>query len=259
MLAPLLLILGTPPTVAIGTSLMLSLATSLIGSAAHLRLKNIRWRVAGIISVAGMIAVQFTQPYVLFLESRGLDDFLIPLVFIVLLLSFALFLWIKRPEKEPHTEKKLIMPEYIYFIGIGLIAGVFSVMLGVSGGFIIVPLLIGLLRFPVKTAVGTSLASVVLIVLLGFVKYSLTTPIEYMVGLLLIAGTLFGSPLGARLTNFLTNNEMKKLLSFLYLSLALSMAIRLFFPPAFGVITLLLYFLAFLTYLIYKQKEPLTQ
>ncbi|OLO40429.1 hypothetical protein BTR23_08055 [Alkalihalophilus pseudofirmus] len=260
ILAPLLLILGTPPTVAIGTSLMLSLATSMFGTIAHLRLKNIRWKEAIMISIAGVFAVQFTQPFVLFLESQRLDEIVIPLIFIFLLLIFASFLWIKRPEKETQSEKrKPIFPKYIYFIGIGLIAGTFSVMLGVSGGFIIVPLLIGILRFPVRIAVGTSLASVILIVLVGFVKYSLTTPIEYIVGLVLIAGTFFGSPLGAKLTELLKNDEMKKLLSFLYISLAFSMVLRIFFAPEFAILLLFIYFLLFVAFLLYKWKAPLTQ
>ncbi|WP_209122195.1 sulfite exporter TauE/SafE family protein [Alkalihalobacillus sp. BA299] len=260
ILAPLLLILGTPPTVAIGTSLMLSLSTSLFGTFAHLRLKNIRWKEASMISIAGIIAVQITQPFVLFLERHRLAEVIIPFVFIILLLTFASFLWIKRPViKNLSEQRKPFLPAYIYFIGIGLIAGMFSVMLGVSGGFIIVPLLIGLLKFPVSVAVGTSLASVVLIVLVGFVKYSLTTSIEYMVGLVLIAGTFFGSPLGAKLTNFFNNDEMKKLLSFLYLALALSMIIRLFLPSEFGIVTLLIYFLCFIIFLFYKWKTPLTQ
>ncbi|WP_216827777.1 sulfite exporter TauE/SafE family protein [Alkalihalobacterium elongatum] len=259
ILAPLLLIIGTPPTVAIGTSLMLSLSTSLFGTIAHLRLKNIRWKVAGIIAVAGILSVQITQPFVLYLERQGLDEIVIPIVFIILLLSFASMLWRERPNEDTEIVKKPKFPQYIYFILIGLIAGMFSVMLGVSGGFIIVPLLIGLLRFPVRTAVGTSLASVVLIVLVGFVKYTLTTPIEYIIGLVLIAGTFFGSPLGAKLTNFFKNDEMKKLLSFLYISLALSIAFRMFLSPTLGIITLIIYFLGFLTYLIFKQKAPLTQ
>ncbi|MED3648065.1 sulfite exporter TauE/SafE family protein [Halalkalibacterium halodurans] len=65
----------------------------------------------------------------------------------------------------------------------------------VSGGFFLVPMLISLLRFAPKKAVGTSLASVIFIVFAGFISYSVQTPVNFGLGLLLIIGTLIGSPM----------------------------------------------------------------
>lgn len=250
ILTPLLLLLGFSPTLVIGTSLMLSLGTSISGAIAHFRMGNIQWRFVAVINIMGIIGTQIAHPIMLNLESLGYAETVISFFYIVLLAFFACMLLKKR--KAIRVKRTPTLPPMLLAGFIGLGAGVISSTLGVSGGFFIVPLLISLLGFKAAHAVGTSLASVVFIVSAGFISYSLSSSLDYIMGLSLIIGTFIGTPFGAMATSLFEEKAMRRLLGVLYVCMIISVLSNVFSLSILGLIMIGAFTMFFFTTLIRK-------
>jgi uncharacterized membrane protein YfcA len=124
-------------------------------------------------------------------------------------------------ESSSHTTGSLLLANLI--VGINACA---SSMLGIGGGAIMVPLLIILMRVPIKRAIGTSLAVIVLVICVGLAAQIVVRPedIHWDVALLLTAGSVCGSFMGKWL-NKVTN---ERVLSLLFAGVLVVIAIRLF-------------------------------
>ncbi|MEH7123253.1 sulfite exporter TauE/SafE family protein [Bacillus sp. JJ1773] len=245
ILTPLLMLFGYSPIEAVTTSLLFTLGTSFSGITTHIRLKNILWKNGVILGISGIAATQLAKPFVLFLENRGLDEWVIPIFYIILLSYFAMKMF-KQGRKEEGSEKSNpVAPSMIKMILIGAFAGFVSATLGVGGGFIIVPLSVAFLGLEPKKAIGTSLFTIFLIVPVAFLSYAFTVPINYKVSLLLVAGGLIGSTFGAKLTRYYENKEITLLLSSIYIATLISVIFKLIGLSIVGLILLgcfILYF-----------------
>ena len=245
ILTPLLLLFGFSPIEAVTTSLLFTLGTSFSGITTHIRLKNILWKNGIILGLSGIVATQLARPFVFFLESKGLDEIAIPIFYIMLHSYFAMTMF-KQGKKASSTKKENpTSPSIIKMIIIGAFAGFVSTILGVGGGFIIVPLSVALLGFEPKKAIGTSLFTIFMIVPIAFLSYAFTVPINYKISLLLVAGGLIGSSFGAKLTSYYENKEISLLLSGIYLATLISVVLKLVHLNIVGLILLggfILYF-----------------
>ncbi|MBN3554308.1 sulfite exporter TauE/SafE family protein [Fictibacillus nanhaiensis] len=256
ILTPVLILFGIPPLSAIGTSLMYSIGTSVSGVAAHLRFKNILWKPAAVLGIVGIGATQVAHPLVVWSEKMGYDDTIIPIFYIVLLAYFALSLLYKQSKRkktaQSTTEIQFSWPKAVF---IGFTGGFISTTLGVGGGFVMVPMLISLMKFPSRKAVGTSLVSVFFIVSAGFLTYASSVQIDYKLGLLLILGALVGTQLGAKLTTIYSSEQIQKYLGALYITILSSVILKLvhFDKAGLGIITLYV-----LTMLVLFLKETIT-
>lgn len=240
ILTPVLLLMNFSPVIAIATSLMYTIATSLSGVFAHFRLQNIQWKTAFIIGISGVIATQAAFPFVLFLEKFQIEDTIIPLFYILLIVyfSYSLLRTVAPTTSFPSFEKDFKLYKAIV---IGLFAGIVSTTLGVGGGFIIVPLLITILSFHSRNAVGTSLLSVLMIVSAGFATYASTTPIDFKVSGSLIIGALIGGQIGAIFTEGFNDKQIRHYLGTLYAITGVSLLLKLFNIGFIGLSLLLAY------------------
>ena len=227
ILTPILLLIGYSPLEAITTSLFFTVGTSVSGITAHIRLKNILWKEGLIMGGSGIAATQLARPLVYYLEARGWDEIVIPSLYILLLAYFA-FTMIRQGKKIEDGSPAPLSFSVPKLMAIGFIGGLASGVLGVGGGFIIVPLIITILGFNPRKAIGTSLFAVLLIVSVGFVSYAVKTDINYFIGLMLIAGGLIGSQFGARLTAYFQNSEMNAMLGMLYMASLAGAVLKLF-------------------------------
>ncbi|MCG1022559.1 sulfite exporter TauE/SafE family protein [Sutcliffiella horikoshii] len=261
VLTPVLLLLGYTPIEAISTSLLYTIGTSLAGVYAHFKMKNIQWKAALIIGASGVVATQVAYPVVSWLESNGYDTTVVPILYLALLTYFA-YKMLKKEKDSTKTpyDASAKGQGILKFIFIGIIAGFLSTTLGVGGGFIIVPLLIAYYAFSSKQAVATSLAGVILIVSAGFITYAINNPINFRVGLLLIAGAIIGSQLGARATSFFKSRSIQKLLGFLYIVTMLSLILEMLELSTVGLIALGCYTIFIniflITRLLRKKVQP---
>lgn len=227
ILTPILLLIGFSPLEAITTSLFFTVGTSISGITAHIRMNNILWKEGLVMGLSGIAATQLARPLVYALEARGWDEVVIPFLYIVLLAYFAIKM-IRQGRKKDDGNPAPTSFSITKLLAVGFLGGFVSATLGVGGGFIIVPLIITTLGFDPRKAVGTSLFAVLLIVSVGFISYAINTDINYFIGLMLIAGTLFGSQFGARMTGYFENREMNGMLGLLYLATLAGALLKLF-------------------------------
>jgi uncharacterized membrane protein YfcA len=255
ILTPVLILFGIPPLSAIGTSLMYSIGTSVSGVAAHLRFKNIIWKTAAVLGVFGVLATQVAHPLVVWLDKMGYDDTIIPVFYILLLGYFALSLLYKQSKQKTGKNDENYSFSWPKAIFIGFTGGFISTTLGVGGGFVMVPLLISMMNFPSRKAVGTSLVSVFLIVTAGFITYAISTQLDYKLGILLILGALVGTQFGAKLTTIYSNEQIQKYLGALYITILSSVILKLVHFDKAGLAVISIYVL---TMLILFLKETIT-
>ncbi|TLS38578.1 sulfite exporter TauE/SafE family protein [Pseudalkalibacillus caeni] len=244
ILTPVLLLLGFPPINAVATSLLYSMSTSVSGMVRHYKYGNISFKPAVILGLSGMAATQVALPFVLKIEELGYDDIVIPILYLILLGYFALSML-----KSSRSESiKQTMSDSIPKIAlIGFVAGLASSILGVGGGFIMVPLMIKFLGFPPRMAVGTSLVSIFFIVTAGFISYVFSATINITLGVALVLGALVGAQVGASLTTLYANRRIQFFLSILYLATFLSVLSKLLGVPVIGLVILAVYALALFT------------
>ncbi|MFB6467353.1 sulfite exporter TauE/SafE family protein [Cytobacillus sp. Hz8] len=258
ILTPILLLSGFAPVVAVTTSLLFTIGTSVSGIFAHFRLKNIMWKEGIISGFSGVVATQFAHPLVLYIERIGWDDVVIPVFYAALLGYFAISLLLRGKKASVREKQTLKKPALVKIIIIGLAGGFVSTVLGVGGGFIMVPLSMSVLGYEPKKAVGTSLFAVLSIVSVGFISYALTVSFDYRIGLLLIAGGLVGSQFGAKLTAYFHNYEISLLLSMLYIATFFSVILKLLKLSEIGLGLLsvfVFFFFAFSFFKIHQKKS----
>ncbi len=245
ILTPLLMLFGFSPVEAVTTSLLFTLGTSFSGITTHIRYKNILWKNGIILGLSGIVATQLARPFVFFLESKNLDEIVIPIFYIILLSYFAFTMFKQGKKSVTEENNTTTSPAVTKMIFIGVFAGFVSTTLGVGGGFIIVPLSVSLLGFEPKKAIGTSLFTIFLIVPVAFLSYAFTVSIDYKISLLLVAGGLIGSSFGAHLIRYYENKEISLLLSGIYIATLISVALKLMNLSIVGLILLgcfILYF-----------------
>ncbi len=233
---------------------MLTLGSTVSGTLSHLRLKNVVWRDSLVVGGVGIIGSTIATPLVLRLEAVNGAHLVISIVYIGLLLYFAnKFL---RP-KSTTGEQTGWKNRYLALAFTGLFAGFISSLLGVSGGFIITPLLVGIVGYELKRAVGTSIASALLIVLSGLVNYTVaSTNIDILVGIMLIVGALLGAPIGAKQLTHFESPFVKKYLGIFYLTVAISVLLEVIGWNVASLSVLVALSLIFLlTLLIYSRRR----
>ncbi|MGP4078869.1 sulfite exporter TauE/SafE family protein [Pseudalkalibacillus sp. R45] len=243
ILTPVLMLIGYAPVVAITTSLLYAIGSSISGVWAHFKMNNVIWKTALLLGMSGVAATQFAKPFVLWLDKNGYDVTVIPILYAVIIGYFAYSL-LKKTNKAKAV--KIEKPGLIMTLIIGFIGGLMSATLGVGGGFVMVPLMISIMKFESRKAVGTSLVSVLMIVTAGFISYAVTIEIDYILGLILVAGALFGSQVGAKLTSFYSNDQIKKYFGLLYITTLVSILFELFNLDIAGISVLGLYMIVLL-------------
>ncbi|MGX1265431.1 putative membrane protein YfcA [Rossellomorea marisflavi] len=251
VLTPTLLVLGYDPSQAIILSLMLTLGSTVTGTISHIRLKNVNGRLAIILGIAGVIGSTVTAPFVKWLEASNGASLVISIAYIAILGWFS-YQFFRKEKSDAKSKGKGAVPV------IGFITGVISSLMGVSGGFVMTPLLSKWIRLDLKKAIGTSITAASIIVLSGIGSYMAAgETLDYRHGVLLIAGALIGTPIGStQLKNFATD-KVKRMLAFLYIIVAASVILKLLQIPTLSLILIGAAMVAFFAVLINKQrKEP---
>lgn len=188
-------VLGVAPKPAIAMSLGVVGATALLAALSHLRGRNVSFRVAAIFGPAAMIGAYFGARLALLVSGRAqLIGFAV-----VLLISAALMIRnARRGGREdapavPRVDARAALLLALQGVGVGVLTAI----IGVGGGFVIVPALVLIAALPMRVAVGTSLVIIALNALSGFAGYLGHVPIDWpLVGTftgLAAAGTVAGS------------------------------------------------------------------
>ncbi len=253
---PLLIFYGIPPPVAVASAATQITGASVAGVAVHLRRGGADLRMAAVMTVGGLFGSALGALLFRMLQTTGQIDLVIGFLYVVLLGWIGgLMLWdavvtlgyIKRSpdiQAQRHTKWLASLPLRWRFsvsglyispiapLALGLGAGMLTVLLGVGGGFILVPAMIYLLGMPARVVVGTSLAMMLAVSAWSTFVHSVTThSVDIVLAGLLLVGGVFGAQYGAVLATRIKPDLLRLALAVLILLVALRMAFGLAWRP----------------------------
>lgn len=260
LMTPLLIMIGIPPTVAAASDSNQIVAASASGTYAHYRLGNVDFKMGIYLLIGGVIGGTGGVQIIRVLRQMGNADFLIMITYVVMLAFVGFYMFIEslqgmRTEKVAQTttpaksasiysriiqslpfqtrfEKSGIVLSPVVPLFLGGLVGILAAIMGVGGGFIMVPVMVYLLRMPMHVVVGTSLFQVLFtcIDVTVMQAYSNRT-VDFVLALLLLIGSTFGAQIGARLSTKLKEDQLKIFLALLVLAVMVKMLFGLVLPP----------------------------
>lgn len=208
----LVYIIGLSPQVAVTSSLLVVGANSMIGAMMHRAQGTMNWHVAIVFGGTGMIAAYF---------SAGLSKLFAPNM---LLIAFALLmllvggLMIFSQGRDYEKREPAGLP---LIIASGLVVGILTGLLGVGGGFLIVPALVMLVGLPMRQAVGTSLVIIAMNSIAGLLGHMGESLIDLNLILVLIVAGILGTMAGTRLAHYVQPQQLRKIFALFIIVLSL--------------------------------------
>lgn len=202
----LMYLVGMPPDLAIASSLLIVAGISLFGSFSYIRRQSVSWKHFWVFGIPGMIGTYGGAWFGTLVDSRWQL-----LVFSLLMIVAAVFMWRSKPVEQGNTKTL----NYAKVMLEGLTVGIITGFVGVGGGFLIVPALVLLAGLSMPMAIGTSLLIIVIKSAVGFLKYyavmsSQNVAFDWLVIGIMIAGGVLGSVFGAKLGRAIPKAKLQK-------------------------------------------------
>ena len=258
LITPLLLFIGVPSAVAVATGANQVVASSVSGVMAQVRRKAVDFRMGAVLTAGGFAGAALGALVFDWMARRGQVDLFVQLSYVLFLgLVGAMMLqeslrtmWRARragaqPVRRAHVHSWVHgMPLKVKFRTSGLyisvippllvggVVGVLSAIMGVGGGFIMVPAMIYLLGMPTRVVVGTSLFQIIFVTAFTTLMHALNHhSVDILLALLLIVGGVIGAQIGVRVGIRLKAEQMRILLALLVLAVAGKIALDLLLRP----------------------------
>lgn len=256
LMTPLLIFIGIPPAVAVATEANQIVASSVSGVLAHWKRGNVDFKMGLMLLIGGIIGSTLGVGLFTFLKTLGQIDLVIKLSYVVFLgiiggLMFieSLRSMIKKKDDSAPTKKKKggwmdALPFKMRFqrsrlymspivpILIGVVVGVLSAIMGVGGGFIMVPAMIYLLGMPTVVVVGTSLFQIIFVTANVTVLQAVNNfAVDVVLALLLLAGAVVGAQFGVRASAKLHGEQLRVLLALMVLGVCAKIGFDLMVTP----------------------------
>ncbi|MEL5877550.1 sulfite exporter TauE/SafE family protein [Cereibacter sphaeroides] len=257
LITPLLFFIGIPPAVAVATGANQVVASSVSGVLAQLKRKTVDFRMGLVLLAGGVAGSAFGVAVFARLNTLGQVDLFVQLAYVLFLgLVGALMLQesvralrrARRPDapvkrarqhgwahKMPFKMKFRASGLYISVIPplmVGAFVGFLAAIMGVGGGFIMVPAMIYLLGMPTKIVIGTSLFQIIFVTAFTTVMHAVTSQtVDMALAFLLIVGGVVGAQIGARIGVRLRAEQLRILLSLLVLAVCGKIAADLLIRP----------------------------
>lgn len=198
--------MGMDAKLSVALSLAIVGATSLIGSVTHYRAGNLNFKIALVFGPVAMFGTYLGARLAVFFSGTTQ---LIMFAVIMLLASYFMIRKDKKSNEQDGESNKAEKLPYLLIIAEGLVVGVITGLVGVGGGFLIVPALVLLARIPMKQAVGTSLIIIAAKSFAGFMGYlnQVDVPWDFLGLFILFTGA--GILIGTWLVKFVSANKLK--------------------------------------------------
>ncbi len=257
LITPLLFFIGIPPTVAVATGANQVVASSVSGVLAQLKRKAVDIPMGIVLLIGGLIGSAAGIWVFNLLTKLGQIDLAVQLSYVVFLGSIGLLMlqeslramrraktgakpgkrhqhnWV---HKLPFKVKFRASGLYISVIPpalVGMVVGVLAAIMGVGGGFIMVPAMIYLLGMPTKVVIGTSLFQILFVSAFTTLMHAITNQsVDVMLALLLIVGGVIGAQIGSQLGGRLKAEQLRSLLALLVILVAFKLGLDLLIRPA---------------------------
>ena len=255
LMTPLLFFIGIPPAVAVATEANQIVASSFSGVLAHLRRKTVDLRMGTVLLIGGLVGAGLGVILFNYLKSLGQVDLLVKLCYVVFLGVIGGLMFIESlrairntrrgtpPKRKKHNWihglpfKMRFRTSGLYIsvippVIVGVLVGVLAAIMGVGGGFIMVPAMIYLLGMPTKVVVGTSLFQIIFVTAFTTLLHATTNyTVDMVLAVLLLVGGVVGAQFGAILGAKLKAEQLRILLAIMVLVVCGKLATDLLIQP----------------------------
>ena len=262
---PLLMFIGISPAIAVSTAANQITASSVSGVLAHLKRGNVDFKMGCILLIGGIIGSTLGVGIFKLLHQAGQTDLVISLIYVVFLGSIGtlmlidsikiilekkynfvprsksrkrtsfLIRFLKKLGKLPfkqHFPKSEVTVSVIVPIVIGVFIGTLVSIMGIGGGFIMIPAMIYILRMPPTIVVGTSLFQIIFIAgNVTFLQAISNHTVDIILAFLMIISSVVGAQIGTRAGYKVNPDNLRSILSLMILSVCIKMFINLFTHP----------------------------
>ncbi|SDC06534.1 hypothetical protein SAMN05444678_101265 [Sphingomonas sp. YR710] len=255
---PLLIFYGIPPAVAVASSATQITGASVSGVMAHGRRDGVDYHMGAVLVVGGALGALAGGFAFRVLQAMGQIDTVVSLMYVVLLGGIGVIMaresigsiMAQRRGERPRAQAKrhhpliAVLPFRWRFyksglyisplapLLLGFATGVMTVLMGVGGGFILVPAMIYLLGMSTRVVVGTSLFQILFVTAATTMVHAMTThAVDIVLAGLLLIGSVTGAQIGARMTQLLKPEYLRLILAFMVLVIAFRMGLGLTWRP----------------------------
>ncbi|MEQ8817311.1 MAG: sulfite exporter TauE/SafE family protein [Thalassobaculum sp.] len=257
LMTPLLIFMGVPPAVSVATSANQIVASSVSGVIAHWRRGNVDFKMGMVLLVGGFFGSSAGVALFTLLRRFGQIDLVINLSYVVFLGTIGLLMlnesvrsiWRSRrptgrrsklhqhnwlhglPLKMRFRRSKLYISALLP-LGIGFFVGILTALMGVGGGFVMVPAMIYLLGMPTGVVVGTSLFQIIFVTAnVTFLQALNTQTVDVILAITLLVGAVIGAQFGTQLGAKLRGEHLRSLLALMVLGVCAKIAVDLVVTP----------------------------
>lgn len=257
LLTPMLFFIGIPPAVAVATEANQIVASSFSGVLAHLRRKTVDFKMGIVLQVGGLIGAFFGIQLFNYLKAMGQVDLLVKLSYVLFLgivgglmfIESARAMMKSRGGKAASTRRKHNWVHNLPFkmkfrasglyisaippVLVGVLVGILAAIMGVGGGFIMVPAMIYILGMPTKVVVGTSLFQIIITTAFTTMMHATTNyTVDIALALLLLIGGVIGAQIGTRIGVKMKAEQLRVLLSLMVLAVCIKLGLELVIQPS---------------------------
>jgi len=255
LMTPLLIFIGIPPAVAVGTEANQIVASSISGVLAHWKRGNVDVKMGVMLLIGGVIGSSFGVWLFTILKTLGQIDLVIKLSYVAFLGIIGMLMLIESlntmrrakraaPSKLHHHIFLHALPFKMRFrrsklyvsallpLGVGAIVGILSAIMGVGGGFVMVPAMIYLLGMPTAVVVGTSLFQIIFVTANVTVLQAVNNfSVDVMLAVLLLIGAVIGAQFGAKAGAKLKGEQLRILLALMVIGVCIKIGLDLTLTP----------------------------
>jgi uncharacterized membrane protein YfcA len=259
LITPLLFFVGIPPAVAVATSTNQIVASSFSALLAHLRRKTVDIRMGIVLLAGGLVGAAVGVQVFAALARMGQVDLLVQLCYVVFLGTIGALMLVESLRAlrraraaggvAPAARKGRTWMDALPFkmrfrtsglyisvippLLVGLFVGLLAAIMGVGGGFIMVPAMIYLLGMPTKVVIGTSLLQIIFVTGFATLMHAVTTySVDMILAVLLLVGGVIGAQVGTQIGGKMKAEQLRILLALMVLAVCGKLALDLLLMPA---------------------------
>ncbi|QND51844.1 sulfite exporter TauE/SafE family protein [Phyllobacterium sp. 628] len=258
LITPLLIFYNIPPAVAVATGANQVIASSFTGALTHFKRGSLDVKLGTLLVIGGIIGAAVGIYVFVLLRQLGQLDLIVSLLYVIFLSTIGGLMlvesiramrrtkagqlatlkkpgqhnWVHRLPFKMRFRASKIYVSIIPILTLGAAIGFLSSIMGVGGGFIMVPAMIYLLKVPTNVVIGTSLYQIVFVTAFTTVMQATTNQsVDIVLAFLLMSGGVIGAQYGTRIGQKLRGEQLRALLATLVLAVGLRLAIELFVTP----------------------------
>ncbi|MFH1076216.1 MAG: sulfite exporter TauE/SafE family protein [Pseudomonadota bacterium] len=260
LMTPLLIMFGIPPMVAAATDSNQIVAASTSGTYAHWKIGNVDFKMGFLLLVGGFIGGLAGVRSITILKALGNADFTIKMTYVVMLGIVGTFMFLESlssmrkkkvpaqpvaPEDSGFTRILKLLPLQTRFeksgithcalipVVLGFLVGFLAAIMGVGGGFLVVPVMIYLLKMPMRVVVGTSLFQILFTCIeVTFLQAYTNHSVDFILAILLLLGSTVGAQIGAIWGRKMKADQLKILMATIVLAMTVKIILELTIAPS---------------------------